>query len=185
MTVFDKGVKIGIITFPYLMNEAIAFYTIATLMIASGLAVVLLRHPIHAVLALVACLFTMAGLFVLLSAFFVAVIQILVYAGAVVVLFLFVVMLLDLSPEVIARTKQHTLMALGAGIGVILLIHLVEATKVVSPGLPQAQEAGTAANIGQLLFTTYAVPFEMASALILVGIIGAVVLAKKPKAGAS
>ena len=164
------------------MLEAIAFYSLAILMVLSALAVILARQPITAVLALVLALFMMAGLFILLGAFFVAAIQILVYAGAIMVLFLFVVMLLDLTPETIRRTRQNTLRVLGAAFGIAFIVKLIQALDSLrsSPlDLHAAMRYGTTQEIGKLLFTTYALPFEVASVLVLVGIVGAVVLAKR------
>lgn len=164
------------------MIEAIFFYSFTAVMIASALGVILARQPVYAVLSLVAALFAMAALFILLGAFFVAAIQVLVYAGAILVLFLFVIMLLDLTPEAIHRTRQATLRAVGILLGVLFLLKLGQALRSLSDS-PMPMNAplqpGTTAEIGKLLFTTYALPFEVASVLVLVGIIGAVVLAKR------
>ncbi|OHE88925.1 MAG: hypothetical protein A3G75_15920 [Verrucomicrobia bacterium RIFCSPLOWO2_12_FULL_64_8] len=162
--------------------ESIFFYTFTSLMVAAALGVILTRQPIYAVLSLVVTLCAMAALFVLLGAFFVAAIQILVYAGAIMVLFLFVVMLLDLSPEVLSRTRQNALWAAGGTLGLLFLAKLWQAlrtlpTAPMDPG--STIQYGTTRKIGELLFSTYALPFELASVLILVGIIGAVVLAKQ------
>ena len=163
------------------MIEAFLFYTFAGLMIGSALAVILARHPIYAVLSLVVTLCAMAALFVLLGAFFVAAVQVLVYAGAIMVLFLFVVMLLDLSPETAARARG-VLWLLGIAMAGLFLTKLTAALHSLASS-PVAHAAsrplGTTASIGTLLFTTYWLPFELASALILVGIVGAVVLAKR------
>lgn len=164
------------------MSESIWFYTLTTLMIASALGVVLARKPVYAVMSLVATLFGMAALFVLLGAFFVAAIQILVYAGAILVLFLFVVMLLDLSDEDVASKRVWTMRIIGFIFGGLFLSKLL----IALHNLPQApleissvMRYGTAAEIGKLLFTVYWLPFELSSVLVLVGIVGAVVLAKR------
>lgn len=160
------------------MIHPILFYAVSGLTVASALGVVLARHPIYAVLSLVMTLFGLSALFVLLHAFFVAAIQIVVYAGAVLVLFLFVVMLLDMAPEALLRSRKWTAVLLGPIGGLFFLWQLSK----VLPALPQnsaEQAPGTTAAIGRLLFTTYALPFEAASVLLLVGIIGAIVLAKK------
>lgn len=164
------------------MIEALVFYTLAALMLVSALGVIMARQPIYAVLALVTALFAMAGLFVLLGAFFVAAIQVLVYAGAILVLFLFVVMLLDLSPEEHARTRQGAFWAAGAGLGLLFLLRLAQALHTLPGGpvpLTAALAPGTTRAIGTVLFTTFAWPFELASVLVLAGILGAVVLAKR------
>ena len=164
------------------MIETLAFYSLAVLMIGSAVAVVAARQPIYAVLSLVVTLLSMAALFVLLGAFFVAAVQVLVYAGAIMVLFLFVVMLLDLRPEVVSRRRQSALWAVGTLMGLLFLTKVRQAIgslpSALAP-LDAARPTGTTAEIGRLLFTTYALPFELASVLVLVGIIGAVALAKR------
>jgi len=160
------------------------FYGLATLMVASALGVILARSPIYATLNLVVTLLALSGLFVLLQAYFVAIIQIIIYAGAILVLFLFVVMLLDLAPETLLRIKGGTFRLAGAVFGLFFLAQLVTVLTRsfpagLVPGLGGKPVAGTTASVGKLLFTTYALPFEVASGLLMVGIIGAVVLAKK------
>ncbi len=165
------------------MGHPILFYGLAALLIAGALGVILARHPVYAVLNLVATLFALSGLFALLGAIFVAVIQVLVYAGAILVLFLFVVMLLDMAPEDLLRLRGGTLKWAGTLVGLVFLWQLTRAVRVFVLSPPTAPPgppvAGTTAAVGRLLFTTYALPFEVASGLLLVGIIGAVVLAKK------
>ena len=184
MTNFDKAVKPRYTKglSHQSMLTSLIFYSVTVLMVASALGVILARQPIYAVLMLVTTLGAMAALFVLLGAFFVAAIQVLVYAGAIMVLFLFVVMLLDLSPEAVHRTRQNMLRAVGLVLGLLFLAKLGQALRSL-PGAPiglaSALQPGTTRAIGQLLFTTYALPFELASVLVLVGVIGAVVLAKK------
>ena len=154
------------------------FYTVSGLIVASALGVVLARRPIYAVLSLVMALFGLSVLFMLLHAFFVAAIQIVVYAGAVLVLFLFVVMLLDMAPETVLRARSRVLTLLAGAFGLFFLWQVVQVSLLFAPA--QVNPAsGTTAQIGRLLFTTYALPFEAASMLLLVGIVGAVVLAKK------
>lgn len=164
------------------MGHPVIFYILSALTIAGALGVVLSRHPIYAVLSLVLTFFGLSGLFTLLGAYFVAVIQILIYAGAILILFLFVVMLLDLAPETLSRTKGGTLRLVGTCFGLFFLWELVQAIRAFRPAPPNAGAAavvGTTAAVGKLLFTTYALPFEVASILLLVGVIGAIVLAKK------
>ena len=154
------------------------FYIVSALIVASALGVLLARRPIYAVLSLVLVLFGLSALFVCLHAFFVAAIQIVVYAGAVLVLFLFVVMLLDMAPERVLRDRNKTLMGAGLLAGLFFLWQLAGVVKALPPAAGKPLP-GTTAAIGQLLFTTYALPFEAASLLLLVGILGAIVLAKK------
>jgi len=171
------------ITFPFRspMDHPFFFYSLSILMIASALGVILARNPIYAVLSLVGTLFTLSGLFILLKAYFVAIVQLTIYAGAILILFLFVVMLLDLAPETLSRVKGRTFRFFGVIFGFLFFWQLMVAFRAIladSPN-PMSPLAGTTAAVGKLLFTTYALPFEIASVLILVGIIGAVVLAKK------
>jgi NADH-quinone oxidoreductase subunit J len=173
------------------MGHPLAFYTLAFLCAASALGVILARHPVYAVLGLVAALCALSGLFLLLGAVFVAMIQILIYAGAILVLFLFVVMLLDLAPERLFQIRANILRFTATLLSLFFLWQLLGVTGAFAPaakhaapliGLPASlgsAQAGTTQAIGSVLFTTYALPFEVASLLLLVGIIGAVVLAKK------
>ena len=164
------------------MGHPFFFYIFSALTVASALGVILARNPVYAVLSLVSTLFGLSGLFVLLGAFFVAVVQVVIYAGAILVLFLFVVMLLDISPENLPKVKIGTLSIGGILLG-LLFLRQMTGVVLTSHSLPgadaHAQVSGTTAAVGRLLFTTYALPFEVASLLLLVGIIGAVVLAKK------
>ena len=156
------------------------FYAVSGLIVASALGVLLARHPIYAVLSLVLTLFGLSTLFVCLHAFFVAAIQVVVYAGAVLVLFLFVVMLLDMAPEVVFHTRGWTMILFGTLLGFFFLWQTAAVTLALkAPQAPVPAMAGSTAAIGRLLFTTYALPFEATSLLLLVGIIGAIVLAKK------
>ena len=166
------------------MVHPLLFYTVAGLTIVGALGVTLARNPVYAVLSLVVTLFGLSALFVGLEAYFVAMVQVLVYAGAVLILFLFVVMLLDMEPEHLLQTRSRRLTSLGAGFALFFLgqIAIITAAMVRVPAAPAGAPAGTAAAMGQLLFTTYALPFEVASLILLVGIIGAVALAKKKSA---
>lgn len=162
------------------MIHPIPFYGLSALLIAGALGVILARRPIYAVLSLVASLFALSALFIALTAYFVAMIQILVYAGAILVLFLFVVMLLETEPEKGRALRGRNLKLMGSALGIFFLCQMVIMIRSMTAVPPMAAgSAGTTKAIGQLLFTTYALPFELASILLLVGIIGAVVLAKK------
>ena len=164
------------------MVHPLVFYILSALMVVGALGVILARIPIYSVLSLVITLFGMSTLFVALGAYFVAAIQVLVYVGAVLVLFLFVVMLLDMAPETLLRVRSRMMLPAGITFGGIFLWQLIRVTTLLANGreLPGREPiAGTTAAVGKLLFTTYALPFEAASMLLLVGIIGAIVLAKK------
>jgi NADH-quinone oxidoreductase subunit J len=156
------------------------FYFFATLLILAGLAVVLARNPVYSVLSLVAAIFSLASLFILLEAFFVGVILLLVYAGAVLVLFLFVVMLLNLNKSDLARTKQSHFRPLGFLLGAAFLAELFWVVKVSVNTRSASSESvrGTIETIGKILFTDYLLPFELTSFLLLAAVIGIVSLAK-------
>ena len=162
------------------------FYLFAAVAVLASLLVIAQRNPIHSVLLLIASFGALSGLYVLLDAPFVAVIQIIVYAGAIMVLFLFVVMLLNAPQEDTEFDERvHPLlrpgpMRLGAALAVALLVELwwVVGRGGESGVFPGGSVASVAA-IGRLLFTEYAFPFEVTSILILVAMIGAVVLARR------
>ena len=163
------------------MTEAVFFYLFTGLMLLGALSVVFNRQPIYSVLSLLFSMFSLASLFVMLGAYFVAALQILLYAGAVLVLFLFVTMLLNLEPEALSRMRLFTLRTTGtlaALLFVATLIRIIRST-VLMPLSGGAPAGGTVESIGRLLFTTYLLPFELTSFLILAAIIGAVTLAKK------
>ena len=169
------------------MGSDLAFYILAAIAIAASLLVIAQRNPIYSVLLLIASFGALSGLYVLLEAPFVAVIQIIVYAGAIMVLFLFVVMLLNAPHEETEYDERvHPLlqagpMRFGAFLAAALMIELVWAlTKGggESGAFPDKAISGVK-DIGQLLFTDYAFPFEVTSILILVAMVGAVVLARR------
>jgi NADH-quinone oxidoreductase subunit J len=162
------------------------FYAFAAVAILASLLVIGQRNPIYSVLLLIASFGALSGLYVLLDAPFVAVIQIVVYAGAIMVLFLFVVMLLNAPHEDTEYDERvHPLlrpgpMRFGAALAVGLLVELVWALTrgTDTGGFPDAS-VGSVAAIGRSLFTDYAFPFEVTSILILVAMVGAVVLARR------
>jgi len=164
------------------MIHPVLFTTLSTVILAGALGVLIARNPVYSVLSLVVTLLGLSALFVGLGAYFVAIIQILVYAGAVLVLFLFVVMLLDTAPEALSRTPGRILKFTGTVVGLLFLLQLAFLLpNVLQQALPSAAHPplGTTAEVGKHLFTTYALPFELASALLVVGIIGAIALAKR------
>jgi NADH-quinone oxidoreductase subunit J len=159
------------------------FYLFAAIAVAASLLVIAQRNPIYSVLLLIASFGALSGLYVLLDAPFVAVIQIIVYAGAIMVLFLFVVMLLNAPVE--AREERrlpgHGALRLGAALAVVLGIELVWAlTRAGGESGPFAGgSVSSVAAIGRLLFTEYAFQFEVTSVLILVAMVGATLLARR------
>ncbi len=160
----------------------ILFYVFAFLTLLFGFLVVanpFSSNPVTSAMFLVLTIASLAALFVLLNAFFLAAIQVLVYAGAVMVLFLFVIMLLDLKAEERRRIKKIALVAGVIAVGAIaaLFFRSLHASPLQLEG-PPVKSGGTAA-LGQLLFSQYVLPFEIVSVLLLVAMIGAVLLSKK------
>jgi NADH-quinone oxidoreductase subunit J len=160
----------------------VLFYVFAAFTLLCGVLVIanpFSRNPVTSAMFLVLTIISMAGLFVLLHAFFLAAVQILVYAGAVIVLFLFVIMLLDLKEEQRRRIKMFGIVAGLISVGTILAIFLksLNATNLNAQSSPTI-EGGTAA-LGKLLFTQYVLPFEVVSVLLLVAMIGVILLSKK------
>ena len=163
------------------MQDAL-FYLFACLTLLCGFLVVanpFSRNPVTSAMFLVLTIVSLAGLFVLLQAFFLAAIQVLVYAGAVMVLFLFVIMLLDLKAE--QRRKIKVLGIIGAviSVGAILVIFLKCLAASPLGADPSPALVGGTATLGRLLFTQYLLPFEIVSLLLLVAIVGVVLLSKK------
>jgi NADH-quinone oxidoreductase subunit J len=161
------------------------FYFFAVVAVVASLLVIAQRNPIYSVLLLIASFGALSGLYVLLDAPFVAVTQIIVYAGAIMVLFLFVVMLLNAPQEdTELDTRVHPLlrpgaMRLGTVLAIALVAELVWAlTSVNVSGSFPPGPLISVATIGRRLFTDYAFPFEVTSVLILVAMVGAVVMAR-------
>ena len=170
------------------MAQAIAFYTLAVLILGFAVLMITARNTVHSVLFLVANFLCVAVLYVVLRAEFLAVIQVLVYAGGIVVLYLFVVMLVNLQrpPEAHQDPRRRT--RLGLVVSGVLLAQIVAilAYSLARP-LPIAPAAAAASGatggnvqqVGWLLYTDYLVPFEVASMLLLVAMVGAIILAKR------
>jgi NADH-quinone oxidoreductase subunit J len=166
------------------------FYFFAAAAIGASLLVIAQRNPMYSVLLLIASFGALSGLYVLLDAPFVAVIQIIVYAGAIMVLFLFVVMLLNAPHEdVVAGGEERAPAAMtgpmrfGAYLAVAMLVELAWAlSEGADTGAFPGGSVSSVAAIGRVLFTDYAFAFEVTSVLILVAMVGAVVLARREKA---
>lgn len=164
--------------------ETVLFFSLAFLSVGSAIMMVTRRSPITSALFLILNFFTVSGLYLLLKAQFIAIIQVLVYMGAIMVLFLFVIMLLNMQDE--SKLKEnYTYKKLTAILLSIFLFCLLGFTvyfgfdgkhKVLSE---KAESMGTAQSLGMELYTNYSFPFELASFLLLAAIVGAVVLAKK------
>jgi NADH-quinone oxidoreductase subunit J len=167
------------------MAHAIAFYTLAALILGFGVLVITARSTVHSILFLVANFLFVAGLYVLLGAQFLAVIQVVVYAGGIVVLYLFVVMLVNLKRPPEAHQDRRRRGRLGLVFSLVVLVELVAiaAYKFVSPAslVAPAPPMGpdNVQQIGWLLYTDYLIPFEIASMLLLVAMVGAIVLARR------
>ena len=159
----------------------ILFYIFAAVTVLAALNMVLQRTPVYSALSLIVVLCSLAGVYLLLEAEFLAVIQVIVYAGAIMVLFVFVIMLLNAGHE---APSHRSRMAKWLGAPLIGAF-LAEMVMVIRDQFPPAAGAvpghldGSPAAIGNLLFRNYALPFEVTSILILVAVLGAVVLAKK------
>ena len=169
------------------MGEAIAFYTLSAFILGFAVLVVTTKDTVHSVLFLVLDFLFVAALYVLLAAPFLAVIQVLVYAGGIVVLYLFVVMLVNLKRPPEAHQDPHRRGRLGLGLSAAVLVELgmIAVYETVRP-IPAPAAAGAALpvtgnteQVGWLLYTSYLIPFEIASMLLLVAMIGAIVLAKR------
>ncbi|MBV9015047.1 MAG: NADH-quinone oxidoreductase subunit J [Alphaproteobacteria bacterium] len=173
--------------------QAIMFYIFAVIAVASGVMVVAARNPVHSVLFLILAFFNAAGLFVLMGAEFLAMILVIVYVGAVAVLFLFVVMMLDIDFAEL-RSGFMRYLPVGALIGFILLAELllIFGSWVIAPGVagleaaPLPANAGALTNtraLGDLLYTRYIFAFQVASLVLLVAMIGAIVLTLRARVG--
>ncbi len=172
--------------------QVLAFYLFAVIVIASGVMVIAARNPVHSVLFLILAFFNAAGLFVLMGAEFLAFILIIVYVGAVAVLFLFVVMMLDIN---FVELRQGFLQYLpvGALVGVILLVELVfifgawatapDASSLLAAKVPALAEATNTEALGRILYTKYVYLFQASGLVLLVAMIGAIVLTLRPRPG--
>ena len=167
------------------MGEAIAFYIISAFILIFAVLVISTRDTVHSVLFLVLDFLFVAALYVLLGAQFLAAIQVLVYAGGIVVLYLFVVMLVNLKrpPEAHVDSNRRTRLGFALSVAVLFELALIAGYGYVKPAPALAaqnlQITGNTEEVGWLLYTSYLIPFEVASMLLLVAMIGAIVLAKR------
>lgn len=166
------------------MASPFMFFLLATVAVAAGLGMLIARSPVSSALWLVLNLFCIAGLYLTLNASFIGAIQILVYAGAIMVLFLFVIMLLNLSA--LPEMEEINWTAVGSFVvGMVVLSQLLYMVALefdlgVEPVAPEtAAEVGSAATLGQVLFTKYALHVEVAGILLLAATVGAVMLAQR------
>jgi NADH-quinone oxidoreductase subunit J len=169
------------------MLEPLVFYTLAAFIIGSGVLVVTARDTVHCVLFLVGNFLCVAVVYVLLAAEFLAVIQILVYAGGIVVLYLFVVMLVNLQRPPDAAPNRGRQSRAGfvlaavmlAEISAIVVFSAARPAPAAVNALPASTGLGNTKAVGMLLYSDYLVPFEVASMLLLVAMVGAIILARK------
>ncbi|MDO8899979.1 MAG: NADH-quinone oxidoreductase subunit J [Phenylobacterium sp.] len=171
--------------------QAIAFYLLATVTIGSGLAVVSVRNPVHSVLFLILTFFSAAGLFLLLGAEFLAMLLVVVYVGAVAVLFLFVVMMLDVDFGALKQGFARYAPVGGLVGGILAIEMIIVATAVARGGAARGNSEPMAAldglsnteTIGRVLYTDYVYFFQAAGLVLLVAMIGAIVLTLRHKPG--
>ena len=161
--------------------EMVVFWIFAVPLLASAAGVVVSRNPVNAAISLVAAFFFLAGIYILLLAHLLAFLQVLVYAGAIMVVFLFVIMLLTTSDDGYGKSRVKV-MQVGGALGAVGLLTVI--VKAIME-LPQrampvvGADFGTVKAVGRLLYTQYLLPFEATSLLLLVAIVGAVVVAKQ------
>lgn len=157
------------------------FLTLAVIAVITALLVVLSRNPVHSVLYLILTFFTIAGLYILLNAQFLAVVHIIVYSGAIMVLFLFVMMLLNLNKD--TEPQKSNLWKIGGAVAAgMLLVTLVGAMRggiELQAAVQPDSHVGLVENLGKVLFTDFVVPFEIAGILFLAAMVGAVLVGKR------
>ncbi|MBK9116276.1 MAG: NADH-quinone oxidoreductase subunit J [Betaproteobacteria bacterium] len=159
------------------------FYAFAAILIFAALRVVTTRNPVHAALWLVLCFFTAAGVWLLLHAEFLAIALVLVYVGAVMVLFLFVVMMLDVNFDSL-RKNFRSYIPVAATVGVLVLLEMalvVVGSRVGGGGAPPVPEGSNTKALGRLIYVDYVYPFEIAAVLLLVAIIAAIALTHRKR----
>ena len=160
---------------------SLVFFIVAAVAVLSALGVILHPHPVYCALFLVMTLFQIAVLFVLLDAQMVAFLQILVYAGAIMVLFLFVIMLLNLErePEQPPLTWRLVMLAVGGTLGIELAYFFLRRAPLPEVAGTVEEGYGTVTALARTMFTDHAMAFELTSVLLLVAMVGAIVLAKR------
>ena len=159
-------------------GDAVVFWILSAMIVGFALFTITRKNPITAVMSLVACFFGLAAMYATLSAHFLAVLQVLVYAGAIMVLFIFVVMILN--REEVTPLSFRPMRVLGVLAGVYLFVKFVDVVTAMQLGAPPvpAETYGTVGSVGDLLFRDFLYPFEAISVLLLVAIIGGVVISR-------
>jgi NADH-quinone oxidoreductase subunit J len=164
--------------------DQVVFFVLAAVAAFSAIMVILQRNPVNSALYLILNFFCLSGLYLTLNAQFIAMVQVLVYAGAIMVLFLFVIMLLNLGDD--KRLREHlgvrTYLGIGFSVGLVLELLSIFVYRSGNAMMLQSSnsvEIGTVEYVGKVLFTKFVFPFEITSLLLLAAIVGAVILAKK------
>jgi NADH-quinone oxidoreductase subunit J len=170
--------------------QAIAFYLFAGVLTLSALLVITAKNPVHSVLFLILAFFNAAGLFVLLGAEFIAMLLVIVYVGAVAVLFLFVVMMLDINfAELRKGGMKHVTVGLAVGAVLLAELAIIYLAWVFAPGIENNLAAAMPDGVnntealGRVLYTQYVFPFQMAGLILFVAMIGAIVLTHRTRPG--
>lgn len=160
-----------------------AFYFLSFVAVLSAVMVVFSRNAVFSVLYLIITFFALAGHYVLLQAEFLAVVHVIVYAGAIMVLFLYVIMLLNLNEdsEPVHGALSKVAAVISAGLLMVLLVASMKGLEAASPGSPLTVGFGTVKSLGHVLFTDFLLPFELTSLLLLAAMVGAVMLGKRDK----
>ena len=165
------------------MAEAITFYALAAIILAFGLGVVITRNTIYSILFLIVDFLAVAMLYAAMNSLLLAMIQVLVYAGGIVVLYLFVVILVNLKRPAEQYVDPGRKSVIGGAMAAAVLIELavIGIYNAIRPAssVSAASDVGSVQNVGMALFTNYLIPFEVASMLLLVAMVGAIILAKK------
>jgi NADH-quinone oxidoreductase subunit J len=174
------------------MIAALIFYMFAGLAVASGVMVISARNPVHSVLFLIMCFFNAAGLFLLLGAEFLAMVLVVVYVGAVAVLFLFVVMMLDIN-FLKLREGVAQYLPIGAVIGLVLLVELAvifggwafasDVEALIKAPIPAADQIANTQALGRLLYTDYVYLFQASGLILLVAMVGSILLTHRRRPG--
>jgi NADH-quinone oxidoreductase subunit J len=166
--------------------ETLLFWLLAVMALTAAVSMIIQRNPVHSALFLILTLLSLAGLFLLLSAHFLAVIQVIVYAGAIMVLFLFVIMLLDIRRTEAAPSRVKGQKTLGILLGLTFFLETIlvlrsEDIRDLTAAIAVAPDPdfGSAVGLGRSLFTSYVFPLQLAAVLLFVALIGAIVLSKR------
>lgn len=175
-----------------MLLTALVFYAFSAILVLSALLVITARNPVHSVLWLILAFFNAAGLFVMIGAEFIGMILVIVYVGAVAVLFLFVVMMLDVSFSELRKGAMQYV-PIGLAIGLVLLVEFSalffawefspEAAVNLATPIAETADVGNTRALGQVLYTDYVVPFQLAGLILFVAMIGAIVLTHRKRPG--